>query len=208
MIRTLVTGAFAAILLGIGVAAAVTSDIGGYAVYSEFPINDGHAAKALESTPVELYKRTAANGWEKFGDTVYTEADGSFLFDDVDIGTGANGLFENAEFFKVHIDATDQLPEGWPSGNGYTRDRFAHKDRQPPGFPEAGKIRVDAVFLMPEGIPPTIPGSYPLYFSGRLVCFDEEGQGFTPDLTFPAKAENQEGTCPAGNQDYKLEFAS
>ena len=47
MIRTLVTGAVATILLGIGVAAAVTSDIGGYAFYSEFPINDGDAANPL-----------------------------------------------------------------------------------------------------------------------------------------------------------------
>ena len=204
----MVTGAFAAILLGIGGAAAVTSDIGGYAFFSEFPINTGDAAEPLYNTPVELYKRTDASGWEKFGDTVYTEDDGSFLFDDVDIGTGANGLFENADFFKVHIDATDQLPEGWPSGNGYTRDRFAHKDRQPPGFPEAGKIRVDAVFFLLEGSSPTVPASYPLFFGGRLVCFDEEGQGYTPNLSFGVDGHYQEGTCPPGISKYKIYFGS
>jgi len=64
------------------------------------------------------------------------------------------------------------------------------------------------LFLAEDGIPPTIPAQYPLYFSGRLVCFDEEGEGYTPNLSFAVKGEYQEGTCPAGNQDYKITFAS
>jgi len=112
MTKVLLVSAFSIIVFVIGVADALTGDVGGYAFYFEFPINDGDAAKPLDGAAVELYKRTDASGWEKFGDTVYTNVNGAFVFEDVDIGTGANGLFENADFFKVHIDATDQLPEG------------------------------------------------------------------------------------------------
>jgi hypothetical protein len=83
-------------------AAAAYADIAtlaGLAFYADKVVNpDSNDALPVYGADVYLYKRTAEGGWELFyEDPAITDAGGYYVFEDVDVGTGENGLCENSD---------------------------------------------------------------------------------------------------------------
>jgi hypothetical protein len=155
-------------------------DIGGYAYYSYYRI-DTNYTEAYPVTGDDIvyhYKRTATGGWELFTDVddnpVNTDVYGSYLFTNVNVDPAdEDSLFENADWFKIKVDATDCIDD-WSEELGWVRERYSYKEPRDSEWPDPDIIRVDVIYADNPATPPTgSPATAYRNFEGHFVRFIE-----------------------------------
>lgn len=171
-----------------GVAEADTADIGGLVFY--FTNNDYDYAP-VDGATVTLYKRNTQSGWDTFGSSTTTDEDGYYHFDDVDIGSGINGLCPNSDWFRVEFDAEDAettLPDEFDE----ILDRYSKNEPQPSELPDTGWIRIDTNYCSSSYFTPP-ESSYTWWGVEGHFCYDDGEGGYTSTYMNGGYA-----TCPVG----------
>lgn len=178
------------------VAEADTADIGGLVFYHTGNEND---YAQVDGATVTLYKRNTSNGWDTFGSSTTTDEDGYYHFDDVEIGSGINGLCPNSNWFRVKINAsaTGVLPSWWSYDD--VLHHYTKNIPQPSGFPDPGWIRIDVNFCTSDyDTPPE--RSFKLWGVQGHYCFEDGEGGYTS-----TSMNNGYATCPVGEHETDVE---